>query len=164
MAVRAAVSPSQQWKSVGDAAPHIAKRSFAKPSSAPVARAAVEEDLTSAAKAELLISDGYGTAEAVPLSKTGSSEQARISGHGEILGPRVIRTVATTRQVADDGAVIVTRSVTFTAWNAAARNPDASRSVSDSPQPQGERSQLQQQQLHRYAAIPVQGGWLLFQL
>jgi len=40
---------------------------------------------------------------------------------------------------------------------------NASRTVSDGPQAPAE-SDSAQQQVPRYAAVPVQGGWLVFQL
>ncbi|HKO19895.1 MAG TPA: hypothetical protein VJU82_13510, partial [Acidobacteriaceae bacterium] len=80
--------------------------------------------------------------------------------------PRVIQTVATTRQVMADGEVLVTRSVTFTALDVASRSPATSRPVSDVPQPESQQDARAQQQqfIHPYAAVPVQGGWLVFQL
>jgi hypothetical protein len=70
----------------------------------------------------------------------------------------MVQAVATTRQVSGDGDVVVTRWVSVT-WNASS-NADGGRSVSDMPQAES----TQQQQIRPYAAVPVQGGWLVFQL
>jgi beta-lactamase regulating signal transducer with metallopeptidase domain len=76
-------------------------------------------------------------------------------------GPRMVRTVATTRQVSEEGDVVVTRWVSVTSW-------DSNRSDGSTQPAQGAQrpsAAVQQQQIvRRYAAVPVQGGWLVFQL
>lgn len=118
------------------------------------------KSVTSAAKAALILRGFYGTAEAVPLSKTGSEVQAKSVAADAPYAPEMIQTVATERQVTADGRVLVTRMVMVRAYNVS--NPDASESVPDVQESQP--TQKLQQVVHRYAAVPVQGGWLVFQL
>jgi len=73
----------------------------------------------------------------------------------------MIQTVATMQQVDADGGVVVTRLMMVRAYGRTGAN--ASRTVSDGPQAPAE-SNAAQQQVPRYAAVPVQGGWLVFQL
>jgi Zn-dependent protease with chaperone function len=177
VAVRASVAPVQQWRSVGDAAPHVAKR-VAEPRAARSSDGVLEaRNVTSAAKAVLVKAAADGTAEAVPLSKTesmlgsNSSVQSRstradslvqssASEQNPAYAPRMIQTVATTRQVSEDGDVVVTRWVSVSSW-------DSNRSDESAQAAQGASQQggpVQQQQVRPYAAVPVQGGWLVFQL
>ena len=171
VAVRASVVPTEQWKSVGDAPPHVAKPPVRRGLS-PQAR--VQRDVSDLVEQE-------GNSPAVPMLvrqatdsqttdanvnratavaiKTGSSERSRATVPA-MYAPRIVQTMAT-RQVTADGEVIVTQSMTFTSWNAAARGADTSRSVTDTP---AQDRPVQQQLIRSFAAVPVQGGWLVFQL
>jgi hypothetical protein len=96
----------------------------------------------------------------------GQDDNFEESGRGG-MAPEVVQTVATARQVTADGRVWVTRMVVVRAYDVSAA--DAGRSVSDVPmaeaQPVGTvQQQSKQQQVRPYAAVPVQGGWLVFQL
>ena len=162
VAVRATVAPAQEWKTVGDATPHVADtKSAASEGSLPRKTVAQAPALTTMAKAEIPTEVGYGRAEGAPSSNTDSEIQA-----GSLAGdsPEVIQTVATTRQVTADGRVLVTRMVTVRAYNVG--GPRATRPVSNVNEPAADTAQSVQQSqfVHPYAAVPVQGGWLLFQL
>jgi hypothetical protein len=137
VAVRANVKPAEQWKTVGDATPHIAKRAAVKMPDAPV---------------EAVVRQGESV-EASELAVSAPAPRRRAAYQPA----HMVQTVATTRQVSGDGDVVVTRWVSVT-WNASS-NADGGRSVSDS-----QADPAEQQQVRPYAAVPVQGGWLVFQL
>jgi hypothetical protein len=138
VAVRASVTPAEQWKSVGDATPHIAKRAAVKKPDAPVEAVARQGERVEASE--------------VAVSAPASRRRAAYPP------AHMVQTVATTRQVNGDGNVVVTRWVSVTTWNASS-NADGGRSVSDL-----QVDPAEQQQVRPYAAVPVQGGWLVFQL
>ena len=184
VAVRASVAPAQEWKTVGDATPHVARRVTQR------SEATGGSALTSAAKAANLAKAAYGTAEAVPLSKTDvvarktnavamqrTNTEVLRSAQDDKLGiddasmgnePEVIQTVATTRQVTADGRVLVTRMVTVSAYNVSSATPpvEQTQPISDASgaAPQRQSTPARQQMVHGYAAVPVRGGWLVFQL
>ena len=83
--------------------------------------------------------------------------------------PEVIQTVATTRQVTADGRVLVTRMVTVSAYNvssAATQPVEQTQPISDTSgaAPHQQSTPARPQMVHGYAAVPVRGGWLVFQL
>jgi len=156
VAVRASVAPAEQWKTVGDARPHLAEtKPVATARSLSRRNVAQPHALTSAA-------------EAVPLSNSGSEARPKAIAVEGSYGPEVIQTVATTRQVTADGRVLVTRMVTVSAYNvssAATQPVGQTQPISDRSEaaPQ-QRTPARQQMVHGYAAVPVRGGWLVFQL
>jgi hypothetical protein len=155
--VRASVSPvsaAGQWMSRGDAAPHVAQRQAAKAVPAVPRRLTAERRVvyrTAAADVVASGADGFG---AVAVS-------ARTDAGARPAESQMIQTVATMQQVDADGGVVVTRLMTVRAYGRTGAN--ASRTVSGGPQAPAE-SNAAQQQVPRYAAVPVQGGWLVFQL
>ncbi|MDP9051376.1 MAG: M56 family metallopeptidase, partial [Acidobacteriota bacterium] len=115
----------------------------------------------------------YGTAEAVPLTRhesaktiVGQSPSSAGSAYRDFAGSdrmmfpperqaRVTQGVVVTSWLGEDGSRMV--MTTATTENPAAR---ASRTVSDmTPAPEQDSEQV-----HPYAAVPVRGGWLVFQL
>jgi hypothetical protein len=102
-----------------------------------------------------------GTARAVPLSKTETVPYPAVSANRTVGATRMVQTVATTRQMMADGDLVVTRLVMVRAYHVS--SPDASQSVPDSPEPQSQSTPVSEQ-ARPYAAVPVQGGWLVFQL
>ena len=155
--VRASVSPvsaAGQWMSRGDAAPHVAQRQAVKAVPTVPRRLMAERrvvDRTAAADVVAPGADGFG---AVAVS-------ARTDAGARPAESQMIQTVATMQQVDADGGVVVTRLMMVRAYGRTGAN--ASRTVSDGPQAPAE-SNAAQQQVPRYAAVPVQGGWLVFQL
>ena len=155
--VRASVSPvsaAGQWMSRGDAAPHVAQRQAVKAVPTVPRRLMAERrvvDRTAAADVVAPGADGFG---AVAVS-------ARADAGARPAESQMIQTVATMQQVDADGGVVVTRLMMVRAYGRTGAN--ASRTVSDGPQAPAE-SNAAQQQVPRYAAVPVQGGWLVFQL
>jgi hypothetical protein len=172
---------------VGDAAPRIAKRTAVRSLRAitPVAEIGIT---TSAAKA-VMAKAGVGgirstalrtrydaaapdktNTEVLPLRAAQGQDDNLERNGADGFGPRMIQTVATTRQVTSYGDVVVTRLVTLTAVNASAMNTSArgnNRSDGSTQPAQGRPQQsapVQQQQARPYAAVPVQGGWLVFEL
>jgi len=141
VAVRASVTPAEQWKTMGDAAPHIAKR-------APARKAEAQREQSAEQRSPVAATDVVASVSPAPTSVTPTARVRSMNA------PQMIQTVATTRQVAQDGDVVVTRWVTVTAYG-----PDSRRSVSDAPQ-----QEITEHQVPSYAAVPVQGGWLVFQL
>ena len=173
VAVRASVAPAEQWKTVGDAVPHVAKRATVKRGGVSDGMAGATEMVTSAAKAARPTTAVYGIAEVVPLSRTDvvasqSAGMTREMAEPQTYAPELIQTVATTRQVTADGRVLVTRMVTVSAYNvssAATQPVGQTQPISDRSEaaPQ-QRTPARQQMVHGYAAVPVRGGWLVFQL
>jgi len=150
--VRASVSPMGQWMSRGDAAPHVAQRQAVKASAVAVPhRVMAERRLVDRTAAADVVAPGFG---AVAVS-------ARANAAGRPAESQMIQTVATMRQVDADGGVVVTRLMTVRTYGRS--GSDASRTVSDVAQSAAESDDAQQQ-VPRYAAVPVQGGWLVFQL
>jgi beta-lactamase regulating signal transducer with metallopeptidase domain len=200
VAVRASVAPAEQWKTVGDAAPRIARRPAVKSSRAitPMVEARVTTPAPNAvmAKADVggirsaALRTRYDAAAQdkanteVPSASSGQTLRSAQDDNSERTGgngcngfaPRMIQTVATTQQVTSYGDVVVTRWVTVTAVNASTINASALNPLArgnnrsdGSAQPAEGRPQQsvpiqQQQQVRPYAAVPVQGGWLVFQL
>lgn len=173
VAVRASVAPINEWKTVGDAMPHVAKRATPQSAAAEDLVAKRPDAVNPAPKAVMAKA---GAAEIPPssfragsedlMSKTDAMAKPAAVAQRAMYLPRVIQTVATTRQVMTDGEVVVTRSLTFTAVNVVSRVRGSSHLSSDAsePEPQQNAQTQQQQFVPRYAAVPVQGGWLLFQL
>jgi beta-lactamase regulating signal transducer with metallopeptidase domain len=114
----------------------------------------------------------YGTAEAMPLSKTDVSERSDADQSMHLPGQRTMRLqwVVVTAWQGEDGSRLVLTT---------ARTDAPLRQISDTPvtgdAPELQQQQVQQQsqpvrqqqpadQVHPYAAVPVRGGWLVFQL
>jgi hypothetical protein len=148
---------AQGWKSVGDALPSLDKslRMNSKP---------VSMNLK-----HVVSLDNAG----VPASKltlTASAEGSRNSGQGLVSMTRAVPTVATGRRsVAGADAVTdnVTQWIVVRSW----QDADGSRMVLTSAEVSTGRpvvsSDMQaesSQEVHPYAAVPVRGGWLVFQL
>ena len=68
--------------------------------------------------------------------------------------PRVVETIETTRQLTPDGHVVVTRWVQVSSFDEGGRRAGFGDGMTALPV----------QQVRPYAAVPVQGGWLVFQL
>jgi beta-lactamase regulating signal transducer with metallopeptidase domain len=115
---------------------------------------------------------GYGTAKAVSLTRTdaagktevASSDSAaedRVVAHPEQRPERVMQWVVVTEWQGEDGASRTSRMVMTTATTT---NPAGRTSRVHSDMDSISDEQPDQEQAHRYAAVPVRGGWLVFQL
>jgi hypothetical protein len=82
--------------------------------------------------------------------------------------PRIVRTAATDATREQGGDVLIAQWTVVTSW----RSEDGSRAVmtssrviqSDAPAGEQEVQAPPAQEMHPYAAVPVRGGWLVFQL
>lgn len=164
VAVRASVAPIDQWKTVGDAVPHVARRAaVTTKTSAHQAGAAVQTVIASAKVDRFRPQSVAAQAANTEVLRSAQDDKVEMADDTNGSAPEVIQTVATTRQVTADGRVLVTRMVTVRAYNVS--GPGVDRSVSDAQDSHTEPAQKTQQQfVHPYAAVPVQGGWLVFQL
>jgi beta-lactamase regulating signal transducer with metallopeptidase domain len=138
MPVRATVVSRQEWKTTGDATPQLAKANTTR-------------------RVQTI---------AHPLHKVSTPAKAIDVKERQMEAPepyQVIETVSSTRQVLPDGQLIVTRWVAVTSVG-----QGNTRVVQTAARPQNDFDGSEPQQttppLHRYAAVPVQGGWLVFQL
>jgi beta-lactamase regulating signal transducer with metallopeptidase domain len=136
VAVRANVAPPQEWKTVGDAAPHVAKKAARRVEGA---RESAPRQITALAQAD-----------AAPQAVEASTPRMAPMTDGV----RMIQTVATMRQVTPEGDVVVTRWMAVTT-SSEDTNGQVLRNAAPSQSAQ---------QVKPYAAVPVQGGWLIFQL
>ena len=146
IAVRAEMMPRAEWKTAGDARPtmtrHVAVRVKRGATSNQERLGTAQPRMESAGPRDWMVS---ANDEGVPL--TGARTDARTDA------PRVFETIATTRQMTPDGHVVVTRWVQVSSQN----DDDSQDGVSQS-------GASGAQQGHPYAAVPVRGGWLVFQL
>ena len=135
VAVRAAVKPEKEWRTSGDAPARMAAMPHVKRALA-AEPATLREPRRSAGQA------GDLNAQAVSVRY-----------NADAVAPQMFETVATRRQVTPDGEVIVTRWVTVSAVNDS-NGDTAATGPRRSPTPQAVQA----------IAVPVQGGWLVFQL
>jgi beta-lactamase regulating signal transducer with metallopeptidase domain len=163
VAVRASVAPAQQWKSIGDAPARIAHKAEPKSLVATqksLAPKSFVPKMVAPQQPDAMVADG-ATAQDVSTMNTRAAR-----------APQIVQTVATmTRQMTANGEVVLTRWVSVTAVNVSAWNTsprDDNRSDGSTQPAQGAPQQSapgqQHQQVRPYAAVPVQGGWLVFQL
>jgi hypothetical protein len=148
MAVRANMASGQEWQTSGDAAPQLATKSQVSNVIQPKHHLRTEHS-------------------AIPVSiptMEGSGFQP------ETTQPyRVVETVSSTREVLAGGEVVITRWVAVSSvgtqkTRAVQGIANPQRDFGDSQDFQGSQKEQLTAPVHSYAAVPVQGGWLVFQL
>lgn len=127
--VRATLPPPPQWKTVGDASPHISRPGKLKTLQR-VIRPMHEDMATDVASTQPEVSQPYGVVETVSA-----------------------------QQVLGDGQIVITRFVAVTSVG-----QQKTRAVQTIARPQTDFQVSPEGSVHPYAAVPVQGGWLVFQL
>ena len=148
--------PVQQFRSIGDAPAtmaHVRAASKVRP-----VTAASSESLFQAPAAN---EEGVRTAAAEKVDVTQRSRNALAQA------PRMVRTLQHGTRQSQDGDVVITQWVTVAQW----RDGDGTRmvmttarSLENGGDQQRSMQDSGQQPVVPYAAVPVRGGWLVFQL
>ena len=110
------------------------------------------------------IRPGYGTAKAAPLAKTDvvywADRLNRVAGQPDNAG-RVVQWVVVTAWRGEDGSRMM---LTAASLPDETGQPVAAGSAVPTGDQDGPQGTGKSEDLHPYAAVPVRGGWLVFQL